>query len=112
MTGNMAAEILEAAAFVIGTGHHTKGRYACDSGGEQTPAYDNAACAWCLIGAIHVASSALYPGELQLRQLALGATSKTIKRKSLAHYNDAAERTPKEVEAALLKAAAMLRGEA
>jgi hypothetical protein len=107
-----AAEILESAAFVVGTGHHTKGGYARGSDGKQTAPDDNAACAWCLIGAIYVASSALYPGVLQLRRLAVDATRKTIKRKNLARYNDAAKRTPEEVEAALLKAATVLRGEA
>jgi hypothetical protein len=92
-----AADILESAAFVIGTGHHAKGAFFDDHG-------------WCALGAIREADGALR-GDSQAHSAACHALYLVIG-VPIAVWNDLPERTPEEVESAMLKAAAKLRGEA
>jgi len=94
-----AADILESAAFVIGTGHHAKGRFWDGYG-------------WCALGAMGSADLELRGNE-DAHAVALDALQRVIGGvATIAAWNDAPERTPEEVEAAMLKAAARLRGEA
>ena len=106
-----AADILESAAFVIGTGHHAKNYVAVNARKKECETFSDNACAWCALGAIEAASDALVT-DYNARHLAKGALYLAIGSNSIALWNDAPERTPAEVEAAMLKAAAKLRGEA
>ena len=104
-----AADLLESAAFVIGTGHHAKGYYAKNLRGDETSRASPEACSWCAIGAILAAEDEFHFG-LDAYDLAMDALDEDVG--FIPAWNDARERTPAEVEAAMLKAAAKLRGEA
>lgn len=104
-----AADLLESAAFVIGTGHHAKGHYAKNLRGDLTSRASPEACSWCAIGAICAAADELHFG-IGAYELAVDALDEDVG--FIPAWNDAPERTPEEVEAAMLKAAARLLGEA
>ena len=104
-----AADLLESAAFVIGAGHHAKGYYAKNLRGDETSRASPEACSWCAIGAILAAEDEFHFG-LDAYELAMDALDEDVG--FIPAWNDARERTPEEVEAAMLKAAAKLRGEA
>ena len=106
-----AAEILEAAAFVIGTGHFCKGNSAVDANGSLTRFESGKTVAWCLVGAMSAARYTLGHKNEDLHSAEL-AIQKVIRRQTLWSWNDAPSRTAAEVETAMLQAAANLRGEA
>lgn len=106
-----AADILESAAFVIGTGHHAKRYAAVSASKRECNTYSKEACAWCAIGAIDAAYETLGT-SCSAFATARDALRQAIGGFYIVPWNDAPERTPEEVEAAMLKAAAKLRGEA
>ena len=111
MNNNIAAaEILEAAAFVIGTGHFCKHSLAKDINGDGVSQISETAVAWCSVGALVEADETLGHGVVHLSSMAL---RKVINGwKCVGDWNNARERTAAEVETAMLQAAANLRGEA
>lgn len=105
-----AAEILEAAAFVIGTGHWCQGQEARNGRGVPVSPYSDEACRWCAEGALTTANKSLrYPSETY--EIAIKAMRKIIETHVVAWWNDEPKRAAEEVEQAMLEAAARLRGE-
>ena len=104
-----AADILEAAAFVIGTGHHAKGHYARTSNGLLSDLHAPDAHKWDVYAAMLCAQDSLAVSSWAF-MAAINALQAEVR--YINEWNDAPERTPAEVEAAMLKAAAKLRGEA
>lgn len=111
MNNNIAAaEILESAAFVIGTGHHCKNTTAINQDGESVSPNNFYAVAWCALGALKEALTAFSKGAIVYNDAKYAL--EWIIGSSVLNWNDAPERTAAEVEAAMLQAAANLRGEA